>query len=29
VLASAEQLGRQSETLRCSVADFLKKIRAA
>ena len=29
VLASAEQLGRQSETLRCSVADFLEKIRAA
>ena len=29
VLASAEQLGRQSETLRFSVADFLDKIRAA
>ncbi len=29
VLASAQQLGRQSETLRSSVADFLEKIRAA
>ena len=29
VLASARQLGRQSETLRSSVADFLEKIRAA
>jgi methyl-accepting chemotaxis protein len=29
VLASAEQLGRQSETLRFSVADFMAKIRAA
>ena len=29
VLASARQLGRQSETLRFSVADFLEKIRAA
>ena len=29
VLASAGQLGRQSETLRFSVADFMAKIRAA
>jgi methyl-accepting chemotaxis protein len=29
VLASAEQLGRQSEMLRGSVTDFLEKIRAA
>jgi len=29
VLASAEQLGRQSETLRTEVNRFLEKIRAA